>query len=249
MLKVDLLLLFDALLVSMKSVLSFCLTLALEIKCFDKKEDCLHCQNLVFNCYYKRSRVDKVSEIRAKKKQQQKQQQISFTSEQHLQKIPQLITTQENPLAPIDFEEMSIDWPADLHMPLTQETYSYDGSIKIFGNIYNVGHTTEFATIESSALSPTLDLILGIVKRTVAELTELVHCQQASCSFSCTALFSVVMCQIIGLLEAGCAGFLFDAGGRDRQQAPMICRTGWAFGAFEVQVDEQRSWQVHIIIK
>jgi hypothetical protein len=55
-----------------------------------------------------------------------------------------------------------------------------------------------------------LDLILGIVKRVTERLDPLVHGQFECPNTKCLALFSIILYQIVEILEAGCADFLAE---------------------------------------
>lgn len=98
-----------------------------------------------------------------------------------------------------------------------------------------------------------LDLTLGVVRQTVEKLNQLVDIQQESRSFRCMALFSVIMYQIIELLEVGCAEFLAEGENSglddwaDRLRGNSTSSLG--FGAFRMNEREQRLWRIDILVK
>lgn len=98
-----------------------------------------------------------------------------------------------------------------------------------------------------------LDLSLTIVRQTVNELSRLIDTQQASRSFRCMALFSVIMYQIVELLEVGCAGFLVESQVGSTDELPDWLRNGGTpglgFGAFRMDAREQRAWRADIVLK
>lgn len=55
-----------------------------------------------------------------------------------------------------------------------------------------------------------LDLILGIVKRVTERLDPLVNGQLEFPNTKCLTLFNVILCQLVEILETGCADFLAD---------------------------------------
>lgn len=98
-----------------------------------------------------------------------------------------------------------------------------------------------------------LDLCLAIVRQTVDELSRLVETQQGSRNFRCMALFSVIMYQIIELLESGCAAFLIEGESEPTNGVPGWLRNGSTpgrgFGAFRMGAREQRAWRTEIVLK
>ena len=98
-----------------------------------------------------------------------------------------------------------------------------------------------------------LDLCLAIVRQTVDELSRLVDTQQASRNFRCMALFSVIMYQMIELLEAGCTVFLVENQDGTGKVVPEWlrkgCTPGIGFGAFRMGASEQRAWRRDIVLK
>ena len=99
----------------------------------------------------------------------------------------------------------------------------------------------------------TLDLSLSIVRDTLTEIGRLVDTQRASRNFRCMALFSVIMYQIIELLEVGCDTFLSETKENPADGLPGWLRHGSAanfgFGAFRMGAKEQRAWRADIVLK
>ena len=98
-----------------------------------------------------------------------------------------------------------------------------------------------------------LDLSLTVVRQTINELSRLVDTQQASRSFRCMALFSVIIYQIVELLEVGCVGFLSESQIGSTNGFPDWLRDGGTpglgFGAFRMDAREQRAWRADIVLK
>ena len=98
-----------------------------------------------------------------------------------------------------------------------------------------------------------LDLSLTVVRQAINELSRLVDTQQASRSFRCMALFSVIIYQIVELLEVGCVGFLSEGQIGSTGGFPDWLRDGGTpglgFGAFRMDAREQRAWRADIVLK
>ncbi|CAD6577328.1 MAG: hypothetical protein ASARMPRED_008223 [Alectoria sarmentosa] len=115
--------------------------------------------------------------------------------------------------------------------------------------------TDIISNLESYVLAElkALDLCLAIVRQTVDQLRRLVDTQQASRNFRCMALFSVIMYQIIELLEVGCAAFLVEGESRPANVVPDGLHNnstpGFGFGAFRMGAKEQRAWRTDIVLK
>jgi hypothetical protein len=95
------------------------------------------------------------------------------------------------------------------------------------------------------------DIVLGIVKQTVAQLMELVAIQQVKHSFRCIALLSVIIYQVIELLEYGCTSFLKEFGKSAQTNSLLLGKqpSTLSFGSFGFKAEEQRSFRVHLFIK
>ena len=93
-----------------------------------------------------------------------------------------------------------------------------------------------------------LDLILGIVKEVMQQLTELVQLQQTATSFRTCCILSVIMHQVVDLLECGCNSF-FDKDKPDGR--PPFLRAGGSLGfrAFNSKSEEERSWKARIVVR
>ena len=94
-----------------------------------------------------------------------------------------------------------------------------------------------------------LDLIVGIVKETVAELSELVQLQQDSTSVRCCMMITVVMYQVTELLESGCSNFLTEPQNMSSQAILHKRLSSVGFGAFQACAEEQRSWRARIVVR
>ncbi len=100
-----------------------------------------------------------------------------------------------------------------------------------------------------------LDLVLGIVKRTIDKLDELVSLQKDSRDSCCTALFGVAMYQVMQLLEAGCVG-LTDSNestiqgmGDGSQAMAGSYMPVFGLGTFQMDPEEQRAWRAQFVVK
>jgi hypothetical protein len=108
-----------------------------------------------------------------------------------------------------------------------------------------------------------LDIILGIIKKAVDSLNQLISLQEPVCNFRCQMLFGVIMNQIITLLEVGC-GSMVDGGkkGPPDSLSPLFGETplnslnssylnlpAFALGTFQLDAKEQRSWRAQIVSK
>ena len=99
-----------------------------------------------------------------------------------------------------------------------------------------------------------LDLVLEIVKKTVDKVGELISVQEDSKSFCCLALFSVIMHQVMGLLEAGCAGLAESRDQASQGPASGLDRIGcgipvFGFGTFQMDPEEHHAWRAQIVVK
>jgi len=95
-----------------------------------------------------------------------------------------------------------------------------------------------------------LDLILGIVKRVVDALGPFVEIQVDSRNTKCLSLFSIIMCQIIELVEMGCDKFLAEEREDDLAQSHLDpLGGGLGFGAFGNSAESQRRWRSQTILQ
>ena len=100
-----------------------------------------------------------------------------------------------------------------------------------------------------------LEIILGVTKRCVTQLRKLLGLQQAPVNFRCIALFSIAMDQIISLFEAGCSTFNNNSGPFGEAHGPMGRLNGVSslpsigFGTFQLDEEEQKTWQKQIVTK
>jgi hypothetical protein len=96
-----------------------------------------------------------------------------------------------------------------------------------------------------------LHIVLGIVRKAVEKLNDLVRLQQESRSFKCMALFGVLMYQLIELLENGCGLFLDTDPTRKNSFASQVhgMLPGLSLGYFGMDAEEQSSWRCHVVLK
>lgn len=95
----------------------------------------------------------------------------------------------------------------------------------------------------------TLDIVLDIVKRYLGTLEGLLSVQSAWSNDSCKALFSVIMRQIVSLLENGCKNFQKEKSPLSSANKLLPIFFPFGLSAFEGETDEQRSWHSQIILK
>jgi hypothetical protein len=98
------------------------------------------------------------------------------------------------------------------------------------------------------------DLILGIVKRVIDNLSPLVG-GQGSRNSKCLALFSTIMYQIIELLEAGCSNFLAEelddnmVNGQSNHLGGSLHGHDLGFGAFCATSVDRRRFRAQIVLR
>ncbi|KAF2122853.1 hypothetical protein BDV96DRAFT_593336 [Lophiotrema nucula] len=96
-----------------------------------------------------------------------------------------------------------------------------------------------------------LQIVLGIVKKAVERLIDIVRLQQESRSFKCMAMFGVLIYQIIELLECGCASFLNVDADHKNSLASQVhgMLPALSFGYLTMDPKEQSSWRCHIVLR
>ncbi|KAG6988942.1 hypothetical protein G7Y79_00067g095570 [Physcia stellaris] len=92
-----------------------------------------------------------------------------------------------------------------------------------------------------------LDLCLTIVRQATEALNRLVDKQQTLRNFRCMALFSVVIYQIIELLDFGCTHFLSEAKCEKANKSPNTPSFG--MGQFGIEAREQTQWRAGLLQK
>ena len=111
------------------------------------------------------------------------------------------------------------------------------------------------------------DILLGILKKAIDMLNHLVAIQRDATNVRINGLLGVIMCQITLLFESGCEEFLASPANRADSQntAPTSFGTGvssaprlggiaeyfsgFNFGVFQVDPQEQRAWRARVILK
>ena len=138
---------------------------------------------------------------------------------------------------------------ANISSSATQKSYKELDSHCVLACTQIISHLETYILADLK----TLDLSLSIVRDTLTEIGRLVDTQRASRNFRCMALFSVVMYQIIELLEAGCDTFLSETKENPADGLPGWLRHGstasFGFGAFRMGAKEQRAWRADIVLK
>ena len=138
---------------------------------------------------------------------------------------------------------------ANISSSATQKSYKELDSHCVLACTQIISHLETYILADLK----TLDLSLSIVRDTLTEIGRLVDTQRASRNFRCMALFSVIMYQIIELLEAGCDTFLSETKENPADGLPGWLRHGSAanfgFGAFRMGAKEQRAWRADIVLK
>jgi hypothetical protein len=94
-----------------------------------------------------------------------------------------------------------------------------------------------------------LQIVLGIVKKAIEQLADLVRLQQESRSFKSMAMFGVLSYQIIELLESGCACFLDEPKQNTFASQVHGMLPGLSFGYLNMGPKEQSSWRCHIVLR
>jgi hypothetical protein len=97
-----------------------------------------------------------------------------------------------------------------------------------------------------------LDLILGIVKRVTERLDPLVNGQFECPNTKCLTLFSIIMYQLVEILEAGCADFLADTSDAQRPLSSEVLEAGFHeldFGGFGMGYKDQERFRSQVILE
>ena len=95
----------------------------------------------------------------------------------------------------------------------------------------------------------TLYLVLEPIRKATAELRNLIHLQQESRCGRCISLFTVVLSQMIDLLEAGAKPPSESEAGLPAGRFLSGMQSNIGFSAFSLTADEQRGWQSRIVRK
>lgn len=95
----------------------------------------------------------------------------------------------------------------------------------------------------------TLYLVLETIRKATAELKNLIHLQQESRCGRCISLFTVVLSQMIDLLEAGAKPPSESEAGLPAGRFLSGMQSNLGFSAFSFTADEQRGWQSRILRK
>lgn len=98
-----------------------------------------------------------------------------------------------------------------------------------------------------------LDLTLTVVKKAVEDLTQVFSLKQEWKAARSNMLFTVIMYQIVQLLEHGCFDFLAEssrpgtmAGKFDNVGGAL---TGFGFGSMQIDPKEQRAWRAKVVLR
>ena len=99
-----------------------------------------------------------------------------------------------------------------------------------------------------------LDIVLDIAKKTGDRLEELMRHQQDLRTHCCIALFSVILHQVVCLLENGCSTLTKSQDQRcnnaaDRFDAVGSSKPLFGFGTFQMDPEEQRAWQSQVVVR
>ncbi|KAL9084063.1 MAG: hypothetical protein Q9165_008264 [Trypethelium subeluteriae] len=98
-----------------------------------------------------------------------------------------------------------------------------------------------------------LDLTLEMIKKTIKTMSSLM--QRDSRSGRCHLLLTVIMQQVMDLLETGCSDFLKETASASKDgELPEFdsiggILSGFGFGGFQVGANEQRAWRAKVVIK
>ncbi|OCL06607.1 hypothetical protein AOQ84DRAFT_223642 [Glonium stellatum] len=96
-------------------------------------------------------------------------------------------------------------------------------------------------------------LVLGIVKKALEKLIQLIAIQQGSRNLRCLMLFNTIMYQIIELLES-CHAALSEESERQRGrgsigQSPSVLSSGLGYSDFCMDAEEQSAWRSRVMLK
>ncbi|KAF2457633.1 hypothetical protein BDY21DRAFT_30287 [Lineolata rhizophorae] len=102
-----------------------------------------------------------------------------------------------------------------------------------------------------------LGIILGVVRKAVDRLSELVNMQQGTRNSRFLDQLNVILNQIIDLFERGCSSFLDEdytmqhssLSDQLNVQSMSSCIPGFALGGFHAGRQEQCAWRAHVIQK
>lgn len=94
-----------------------------------------------------------------------------------------------------------------------------------------------------------LDLILGIVKRVTERLDPLVNGQFECPNTKCLTLFSIIMYQLVEILEAGCADFLADTSDAQRPLSSEVLQAGFHELDFSMGYKDQERFRSQVILE
>ncbi|KAI0542842.1 hypothetical protein GGR58DRAFT_449815 [Xylaria digitata] len=91
-------------------------------------------------------------------------------------------------------------------------------------------------------------ILLGIIRRALGRLAELINSQQNSRNLRCIMLFTTVMYQILELLEA-CLSNVVAETSRQQGRGFSAGSLGIGFGDFTIDAEEQSAFRIQTILK
>jgi hypothetical protein len=106
-----------------------------------------------------------------------------------------------------------------------------------------------------------VDIILGVTQSVMGRVQQLIRLQQDCQEYRCLALFSVIMSQLIEMLEAGCKSIANEASDprtgllAQPLDPPASCdlsdlgSVGLAFAPLGIDAEERRAWRTQRLVK